>query len=89
LQRLVDRIAMGFAARGAALGTGSLTAVMAADASQAEDSGAQARECAPCRGTGRVISNLGGSPQEVTCPWCEGTGRFIPGHDAQAPKRGD
>jgi hypothetical protein len=31
-----------------------------------------------------VISNKGGSPHEVTCPWCEGTGRFIPEHDAQA-----
>jgi len=44
--------------------------------------------CTACRGTGHVISSLGGSPQPVTCPWCEGTGRFIPGHDAQAPKRG-
>jgi len=26
--------------------------------------------CGPCRGTGRVISNLGGSPSELTCPWC-------------------
>jgi len=24
----------------------------------------------------------------VPCPWCEGTGRFIPGHDAQAARRG-
>jgi DnaJ-class molecular chaperone len=60
---------------------------MAEDTQQGQDPGAQARECAPCRGTGRVISNLGGSPQEVTCPWCEGTGRFIPGHDAQAAQR--
>jgi DnaJ-class molecular chaperone len=43
--------------------------------------------CTPCRGTGRVISNLGGSPSEVTCPWCEGTGVRIPGHDAQAARR--
>jgi DnaJ-class molecular chaperone len=43
--------------------------------------------CPPCRGTGRVISNLGGSPHEVTCPWCEGTGQLIPGHDAQAARR--
>ena len=40
--------------------------------------------CRPCRGTGPVISNLGGSPSTVTCPWCEGTGRYTPGHDAQA-----
>jgi DnaJ-class molecular chaperone len=39
--------------------------------------------CTPCRGTGSVISTLGGSPQPVTCPWCEGSGRFMPGHDAQ------
>ncbi len=40
--------------------------------------------CSPCRTTGTVISNLGGSPQEVQCPWCDGTGRLTPGHDAQA-----
>jgi DnaJ-class molecular chaperone len=43
--------------------------------------------CTACRGTGRVISNLGGSPNEVPCPWCEGTGVRIPGHDAQAARR--
>jgi DnaJ-class molecular chaperone len=41
------------------------------------------QRCTACRGTGRVISNLGGEPHEVACPWCEGTGRFIPVHDAQ------
>jgi len=45
--------------------------------------------CTPCRGTGRVISSLGGTPQPVTCPWCEGSGRRIPGHDAQAARRSD
>jgi DnaJ-class molecular chaperone len=45
-----------------------------------------AQRCTPCRGTGRVISTLGGTPQQVTCPWCEGTGRFIPNHDAQAAR---
>ena len=41
--------------------------------------------CPPCRGTGKVISNLGGSPNEVTCPWCEGSGLLPPPeHDAQA-----
>ena len=42
--------------------------------------------CAPCRGTGRLISNLGASPSQVTCPWCEGGGVQIPGHDAQAAR---
>jgi hypothetical protein len=46
--------------------------------------------CAPCRGTGAVISNLGGTAQQVTCPWCEGGGVQLPGHDAQqrAPAAG-
>ncbi|MBA3746473.1 MAG: hypothetical protein H0W96_03155 [Solirubrobacterales bacterium] len=42
--------------------------------------------CAPCRGTGVLISNLGGEPSQVTCPWCEGASRQIPGHDAQAAR---
>jgi DnaJ-class molecular chaperone len=41
------------------------------------------QRCTACRGTGRVISNLGGERHEVACPWCDGSGRFIPGHDAQ------
>ena len=32
--------------------------------------------CYPCRGTGKVISGLGGSPHEITCPWCAGSGRW-------------
>ncbi len=39
--------------------------------------------CPPCRGTGRVISNLGGTPHELPCPWCDGTGQRIAEHDAQ------
>jgi DnaJ-class molecular chaperone len=39
--------------------------------------------CQPCRGTGRVISNLGGTPHDLPCPWCDGTGQVIPEHDAQ------
>lgn len=39
--------------------------------------------CTPCRGTGHLISGLGGTPHQVTCPWCRGTGEFIPGLDAQ------
>jgi DnaJ-class molecular chaperone len=42
------------------------------------------RECMPCRGTGKVISNLGGSPNSVTCPWCDGDGVRLAGVDAQA-----
>ena len=38
----------------------------------------------PCRGTGKVISNLGGTPSTVTCPWCEGGGIRLAGVDAQA-----
>ncbi|HEY0516739.1 MAG TPA: hypothetical protein VGD00_06425 [Solirubrobacteraceae bacterium] len=37
-----------------------------------------------CRGTGRVISNLGGTPSTVTCPWCEGNGLRPAEIDAQA-----
>jgi DnaJ-class molecular chaperone len=61
---------------------------MAADGQRDEAGGTRPRACSACRGTGRVISNLGGSPQQVECPWCEGTGQFIPGHDAQAHHRG-
>ncbi len=45
--------------------------------------------CHPCRGTGRVLSNAGGTQHEVPCPWCEGTGITLPGHDAQAARRGE
>lgn len=41
-------------------------------------------ECRACRGSGKVVSNLGGEPSQVDCPWCEGSGRFIAEHDAQA-----
>jgi hypothetical protein len=37
-----------------------------------------------CRGTGSVISNLGGTPSTVACPWCGGTGTRQPGRNAQA-----
>jgi DnaJ-class molecular chaperone len=40
--------------------------------------------CSPCRGTGKVISSLGGEQHQVTCPWCGGSGRFERGRDAQA-----
>src|SRR5437016_2244854 len=44
----------------------------------------QERECMACRGSGSVISNLGGTPSTVTCPWCRGTGKRTPDIDAQA-----
>jgi DnaJ-class molecular chaperone len=59
-------------------------------ASEADDSDEEAegshgpRECMPCRGTGKVISNLGGTPNTVTCPWCAGGGVRVPDVDAQA-----
>jgi DnaJ-class molecular chaperone len=42
--------------------------------------------CAPCRGSGHVISNLGAETSQVVCPWCEGSGVQLPGHDAQAAR---
>ncbi len=38
-----------------------------------------------CRGTGKIISNLGGSPTTVTCPWCRGGGVRLADADAQSP----
>jgi len=40
--------------------------------------------CDACRGTGVVISHLGGEPHEERCPWCDGVGVRLPAHDAQA-----
>jgi DnaJ-class molecular chaperone len=51
------------------------------DAAPARETGAG--PCLACRGTGRLISGLGGTPHEVVCPWCRGTGIRIPGIDAQ------
>jgi DnaJ-class molecular chaperone len=62
---------------------------VAADSEADEAQPAEPKPCAPCRGTGKLNSNLGGTPQEVECPWCDGTGVFMPGHDAQATRRGD
>jgi DnaJ-class molecular chaperone len=42
------------------------------------------RECMACRGTGQEISNLGGAPSQLACPWCEGSGVRTPGIDAQS-----
>jgi DnaJ-class molecular chaperone len=43
--------------------------------------------CTACRGSGELISGLGGTPHRVRCPWCDGTGRFDATRDAQAPAR--
>lgn len=48
-----------------------------------EESTPDEQICNPCRGTGRLISGLGGEPHEVVCPWCGGSGHRIPGRDAQ------
>jgi hypothetical protein len=37
-----------------------------------------------CRGSGQVISNLGGTPSQLTCPWCGGGGMRLTEVDAQA-----
>lgn len=59
-------------------------------ASDDQDGGGEAEathgplECMPCRGTGKVISNLGGKASKITCPWCEGDGTRKPEIDAQS-----
>jgi hypothetical protein len=40
-----------------------------------------------CRGSGQVISNLGGTAKSIACPWCGGTGLREPGIDAQGAWR--
>jgi len=37
-----------------------------------------------CRGTGKVISNLGGTAKRIACPWCDGAGLRRSELDAQA-----
>ena len=51
-----------------------------------ESDAATPAPCPPCRGTGQVLSLLGGVSTHAPCPWCEGTGMQIPGHDAQAAR---
>jgi DnaJ-class molecular chaperone len=57
--------------------------------SERPGSGDDRSVCTPCRGTGKLISGFGGTPHEVTCPWCGGTGAFQPGSDAQAGRTAD
>ena len=45
--------------------------------------------CYPCRGTGKVISGLGGSPHEIPCPWCGGSGRWRPAKPAGGEESAD
>jgi DnaJ-class molecular chaperone len=45
--------------------------------------------CSACRGTGQVVSNLGGHRSLVDCPWCDGGGVRLSDHDAQAHWRGE
>ncbi|HEX3693527.1 MAG TPA: hypothetical protein VHU13_09305 [Solirubrobacteraceae bacterium] len=47
----------------------------------------QPQPCMPCNGGGKVISNLGGTPRTVTCPWCHGDGVRIAAADAQEWRR--
>jgi len=42
------------------------------------------RACMACRGTGSVVSHLGGEVKTVTCPWCAGAGVRGAISDAQA-----
>lgn len=53
------------------------------ESEQGTESAAEAT-CLPCRGTGSVVSYLGGDGNSIPCPWCAGTGARQPGIDAQA-----
>src|SRR4051794_15588226 len=59
---------------------------MASEGDDKESAGEERapRECMACRGSGSVVSNLGGTPKTVTCPWCRGTGMRIADNDAQS-----
>jgi DnaJ-class molecular chaperone len=52
-------------------------------ASESEEGSREPEPCMPCHGSGKVISNLGGTPRKVACPWCRGKGLRSPGTDAQ------
>lgn len=49
----------------------------------APDTGPAPEPCMACRGTGQVLSHLGGPATKVTCPWCRGGGRRLTDVDAQ------
>jgi len=54
-----------------------------AEGASEEPGSHEPRECMACRGSGRVISNLGGAASTLECPWCAGSGERVPGIDAQ------
>jgi hypothetical protein len=56
----------------------------AEDGEDRADASHEPRECMPCRGTGQVISNLGGTTSMVSCPWCGGGGVRLAAVDAQS-----
>lgn len=53
------------------------------------DAPAGPEPCSPCRGTGKVVSQLGGKREEIPCPWCDGGGIRLPEHNAQARFKGE
>lgn len=59
----------------------------AAKKQDATEQHGEPQACMPCRGSGRVISNLGGTQSKVTCPWCRGGGMRIVRSDAQEYRR--
>ena len=58
-----------------------------ATAATPADEPAEPVPCSACRGTGQVVSNLGGTRSIVECPWCDGGGVRLADHDAQARRR--
>lgn len=78
---------MGVGAGAQAAGAASRYARGVVSADEETPEAAEPVPCTVCRGTGTLISNLGGSPSNVDCAWCEGTGVFLPDHDAQAARK--
>ncbi|MGH2879814.1 MAG: hypothetical protein ACRDK4_09455 [Solirubrobacteraceae bacterium] len=58
-----------------------------AQAEETVEGSHEPQPCMPCHGSGKVISNLGGTPSKVTCPWCRGGGVRLVGSDAQEYQR--
>lgn len=84
LANLLDSLAgNGHEKRGRAAAGKGASAAGDPGASQA-DWEARQRQCMPCRGTGSLLSRLGGEEHVVDCPWCAGSGERTQGIDAQA-----